>query len=143
MLLLFSLDVTAQQLTLTSPDKSTEINIYTGKKLSFSIKKNGESILDESTIDIEIDGKYMVESHGFRSSKAKTVNTSFNPVLPLKNATVQDNYNELTLKFRGGFNVEFRAYDEGVAYRFTTTMGREVKKRCTSPSHRAHIPCFH
>lgn len=36
-------------------------------------------------------------------------------------------YNELDLKFKGGYGIIFRAYDEGVAYRFYTTFNKEVE----------------
>ena len=33
---------------------------------------------------------------------------------------LRDHYNELTLRFKKDWNVEFRAYNDGIAYRFVT-----------------------
>ncbi|MBX2893443.1 MAG: glycoside hydrolase family 97 protein [Saprospiraceae bacterium] len=42
------------------------------------------------------------------------------PDVRQKSATVTDQFNELTLTFKGDWGVVFRAYNEGVAYRFFT-----------------------
>ena len=33
---------------------------------------------------------------------------------------LRDHYNELTLRFKKAWNVEFRAYDDGIVYRFVS-----------------------
>lgn len=38
-----------------------------------------------------------------------------------KRSEIRNRCNELSLTFRDGFQLEFRAYDEGVAYRFVVT----------------------
>ena len=37
---------------------------------------------------------------------------------------MRDNYNALTLKLEKGWEVQFRAYDDGFAYRFVSTSSR-------------------
>jgi alpha-glucosidase len=50
------------------------------------------------------------------------------PAVRQKAARIRERYNELRLAFRGDYAVSFRAYDEGVAYRFETALPRaEVK----------------
>lgn len=41
-----------------------------------------------------------------------------------KKASVKDVYNQLTLKCRGGYSVQFRAYDDGAAYRFISEQNK-------------------
>jgi alpha-glucosidase len=41
-------------------------------------------------------------------------------VVARKNARIPDVYNQLTLSFKD-YNLHFRAYDEGVAYRWEVT----------------------
>ena len=50
----------------------------------------------------------------------KSIDESLKPVIPLKYSTVSNRYNQLLLKFKGDYSVEFRAFDDGVAYRFIT-----------------------
>lgn len=67
------------------------------------------------------DGRVLGQKPKLLKSVKKAVNTSFDAVIYKKNK-VADHYNELTLLFKGNFSVIFRAYDDGVAYRFNTDM---------------------
>jgi alpha-glucosidase len=50
------------------------------------------------------------------------------PQFRLKFSRSRENYNELRLEMEGGYAVVFRAYNEGVAYRFETSLPQgEVK----------------
>jgi alpha-glucosidase len=65
------------------------------------------------------------KSPGIRSTlkkihKRSVRETIVNPV-PAKRRNIPDSYNELTLEFRENFSIVFRAYDDGIAYRFVTT----------------------
>ncbi len=51
--------------------------------------------------------------------------TGPNP-LPIKNSTIENICNELTLTFEGSFAVVFRAYNDGVAYRFVTSIREPI-----------------
>ena len=35
---------------------------------------------------------------------------------------IRENYNALTLRMKGEWSVEFRAYDDGIAYRYAETL---------------------
>ena len=61
---------------------------------------------------------------------AKTHSTDqvVEPVVRQKFAKIRDHYNELRLKMDGGYSVVFRAYNEGVAYRFETSLPQEKVK---------------
>ena len=43
-----------------------------------------------------------------------------------KRSAVEDRYNSLTLTFKGDYGIDFRAYDDGAAYRFRTSMKDEI-----------------
>lgn len=45
----------------------------------------------------------------------------------MKFSTVKDEYNQLLLTFKGDYSVEFRAYNDGIAYRFITNKKTEVE----------------
>ena len=54
---------------------------------------------------------------------------SSNTVIPspfYKKKEVKDQYNEMVINFRGNFSVVFRAYDDGVAYRFRTKLKDDI-----------------
>jgi len=55
-----------------------------------------------------------------RSVKRSSANETITPVVPLKFASVLNHYNAIRLNLKGNLAVEFRAYDDGMAYRFVT-----------------------
>ena len=59
--------------------------------------------------------------------KASPVNRTFRPVVAFKFEEIRDRCNMLRLDFRGGWAVEFRAYDDGMAYRFVTALRHDIE----------------
>jgi len=94
--------------------------------LRYSVKHEETVILDKSDIAMMINNGGVgcpvlgVSSKpSITSAKTKSVNQTVKAPF-YKRAEIQDQYNELTLSFKGNYKVIFRAYDEGVAYRFQT-----------------------
>lgn len=116
----------AQDYQLTSPDGKLNIGVYTDGALQWSVSHDGTQVLLPSDIALEgvetsPSGKAVSFGPGVKVRKAarQSVSTSF--ATPFyKKAEVKDEYNALTLKCRDGFSVEFRAYDDGAAYRLVS-----------------------
>lgn len=111
-----------KQFTLASPDGKLTSEISVGDIIEYSVSHNGDLMLAKSPLSMTLDDS---KSFGVKSklvgSSTKTVNQTFDtPVY--KRKSVSDNYNELSLKFKDGFNLIFRAYNEGIAYRFVSTL---------------------
>lgn len=112
--------VCAQNLTtLQSPDGTIAVKITTGKSLSYSVSIDQQEVLRDCRLDMTIDGKSLCASPKLKKAKQTTINETLHPLVPLKNAEVKNHCNVLTMTF-DGYAVEFRAYDNGVAYRFIT-----------------------
>lgn len=58
----------------------------------------------------------------------KNIDESLKPVIPLKFSSVSNRYNQLLLDFKGGYSVEFRAFNDGIAYRFITNKQTDILK---------------
>ncbi|HZK65023.1 MAG TPA: glycoside hydrolase family 97 N-terminal domain-containing protein, partial [Puia sp.] len=105
---------------LLSPDHKLAIEIATGEEVMWSVMNLNTQVLLPSGIGLELStgevlGRYAV----VRKSKKISVNKTF--ATPLyKKSSVTDQYNELTLTFAGNYGLIFRAYNDGVAYRFFT-----------------------
>lgn len=106
--------------TLTSPDKKITVTVSVDQYISYTVAKNGVTLLNPSSVAMILSsGKIIGESATVRS--AKTTFTSETVPTPFyRQAYVKDEYNELTIRFREGFSLIWRAYDSGVAYRFHT-----------------------
>ncbi|MDR2916539.1 MAG: glycoside hydrolase family 97 catalytic domain-containing protein, partial [Tannerella sp.] len=107
-----------KQFKLKSPDGKLEMTIAIGKTIEYSVYHNGDMMLDKSAIAMHLNNgiHYGVDAQ-LSGSTTKTVNQTIE-VPVYKRKQIKDHYNELTLKFKGDYNILFRAYNDGVAYRF-------------------------
>lgn len=110
--------VVGKDFAIKSPNGLLEVNVSTGKKLTFDLNYGGTPMLAKSTIALQL-GHGIIWGGGreLKGAKEETINESFSTSFYLKK-TVTDKYNRLYLDFGDDFDVEFRVYDEGMAYRF-------------------------
>ena len=84
----------------------------------------GTEVLAPSTIAMTLQGGNVL---GANPKVTKMSKTSVDKVIPspiYKKSEVKDNYNEMTLTFKGNYSLIFRLYNEGLAYRFCTAMAK-------------------
>ena len=103
---------------LLSPDNKLAIEIVTGEKVRWSVMNLSTQVLLPSEIALALSTGEVLGQHAVvRKSSKISVNKTF--ATPLyKKSSVTDQYNELTLTFAGNYGLIFRAYNDGVAYRF-------------------------
>ena len=117
-----ALGLQAKTYTLKSPDKNIVITVADGKQLSWSVERGGETVLFPSAISMEVAGHgVMGINASARKAVRRNIDKTITAVVPVKFRTVRDRCNQLTLEFKG-WSVVFRAYDNGVAYRFETAL---------------------
>lgn len=116
---LFALSVQGQkQLLLSSPDGKLKSAITVGDKLTYDISCNGQQVLAPSPISATLDnGKVWGDKARLSKVTEKKNDTQIDAPF-YRSSCVRDYYNELTLRFKGDYSVVFRAYNDGVAYRF-------------------------
>lgn len=107
-----------KQEKLSSPDGKIEITVTLSDFLTWSVTHEGQTILSPSPISLKINSE---KSWGHRpmlqkASKKTVDNFITSPFY--KKTQVRDQYNQLDLKFKGDWGLVFRAYNDGVAYRF-------------------------
>lgn len=116
---LFALSVQGQkQLLLSSPDGKLKSTITVGDELTYDITCNGQQVLAPSPISATLDnGKVWGDKARLSKVTEKKNDTQIDAPF-YRSSCVRDYYNELTLRFKGDYSVVFRAYNDGVAYRF-------------------------
>ena len=116
-----TLTVQAQkQFTLNSPDGKLQTTITVSDKLTYDIRCNGRQILAPSPISMTLDNG---EVWGEKAKLSGTSGKKVDQMIPspfYRASELRDHYNELTLRFKKDWNVEFRAYNDGIAYRFVS-----------------------
>lgn len=112
--------------TLSSPDGGLKVEISTGDGLSYRIMHENDTILSHSNIGLVLaDGTLVGKSSRVTRERRKKIEDKVeSPFYRFKEFVAV--CNELDLKLQGGFGVTFRAYNDGVAYRFYTTVTSEV-----------------
>ena len=112
---------------LESPQKNINIKITVDKDfLKYSVTHGNTVVINDSPISIELsDGKILGANPIVRSTKNESINESIKADF-YKKEHVENNYNELTLNFKGNYSIQFRAYDDGIAYRFCTKFPKPI-----------------
>ncbi|TRX25190.1 glycoside hydrolase family 97 protein [Flavobacterium franklandianum] len=105
---------------LLSPNGKIEIKIVVDETISWSILNKKDLFLAPSAMSMTLDKNVILGKNPILlNTKKESIRTSFETPF-YKKKSVQDHYNQLVLNFKGDFSVEYRAFDDGVAYRFLT-----------------------
>lgn len=111
---------------LSSPDGTLKMEISAGNELAYQVMHGNDTILSHSNIGLVLENGTIVGKTpritGERRRKIKDNIES--PFYRFKEFVATGN--ELDLKLKGGFGIIFRAYNEGVAYRFYTTQSSDI-----------------
>lgn len=134
----------AQTFKLVSPDKRTVVEINNGGNLQYTVSSNGLTIIHPSSLGFEFkDEPALGTDLTVTNHVEHSVNQSWVPVVKNKHSTIADHYNELELSLveKSGqmrrMNVYFRAYDDGVAFRYQlfgadNIGGRQIVRELTT-----------
>ena len=118
-LMTVSLNAQPNDYVLASPDGKLQVMVETGDGIHYSLVHDGDLLVGRSEI-----GMYMTDGSMFggleqvKKASTRGVDQTIKAIL-YKKAEIVDKFNELTLKFKE-FSLVFRAYDDGMAYRFVS-----------------------
>ena len=118
--LAFSAVAAPKTYELASPDGTLKAEVVlNGTDITYSGLKDGKAVLAPSRIAMQLaDGTAYDGAVKLRKAERTSVNGTLQAPF-YKKSQVRENYNQLTLKFKT-FDLVFRAYDAGVAYRFVS-----------------------
>ncbi len=104
---------------LSSPDKQLTLDIQAAPILRYSLKEGSTTLLIRpSAIGMQLqNGEKWGENGILIKKETRSVLDKVSPVAG-NHRELTDRYNELVLRFKAGYTVVFRMYNEGMAYRF-------------------------
>ena len=105
---------------LVSPNGNIQVSINISDKIYYDIVCQKDTLLKQCNLQMQLGDEEAGNHPKLIKANRKSINESLKPIIALKHSTVSNKYNQLQLKFKGDYSVEFRAFDDGIAYRFIT-----------------------
>lgn len=121
-LLLVSLIATSQSLfRLESPGGKITVQISIKDTLKYSVSIDNTPVISNAHAAMRLNsGEWFGVSNKLLVTCKRSVDEVIDNPVPFKRKFIPNRYNELTAEFKNQFEVQFRVYDDGVAYRFKT-----------------------
>jgi alpha-glucosidase len=104
--------------SLRSPNQRIEVRIHTAERLTYDVLLNGAPILQHSSLSMNIQGITIGVRPKVKAARQSSVDQEIVSAVPQKSARVREHYNELRLEMEAEYAIVFRAFNEGVSYRF-------------------------
>jgi alpha-glucosidase len=115
-----------QKQILKSPDEKIVITVDLDRQISYSVMHEQTEVIAPSPISMTLqNGKTWGVQPKLRKKKTQSVHQKIATPLYRK-SEINEAYNELILTFSDNYGLVFRAYNQGVAYRFVTTEKKEI-----------------
>ncbi len=109
-------------LRVLSPSGNISVNVWLGKQLSYEVYYKNKQVIAASAIDMILaNGQSMSGNAKIKSSSTKKITSQITSPVPEKRKIIPDIYNQLTINFKQPYRVEFKVYDDGIAYRIATS----------------------
>lgn len=117
----------AKEYKISSPDGKIVVTIVAGTDLRWSAAYRGSEIITSVKTGMVLGtGKMLGVNETVKKVTSGKVNQVLEPVIAHKRARIDDNCNTLLIAFRSGFGLQFRLYNDGIAYRFETAFKDDI-----------------
>ena len=111
--------VHAKDISITSPTGKIAVTVSdNGGSLSYTTALGGRKIFTQSELQLELENKTLGQNARIASVATKTVSEVIRPAVPMKHSAIDNRYTQATLNMKGNYKVQFRVFDNAVAYRF-------------------------
>ncbi|MDR2038944.1 MAG: glycoside hydrolase family 97 protein [Bacteroidales bacterium] len=111
--------VNASVTKILSPDGQLELQVIVEKGVSVRLFSEKAEVFSIEDIRLDTDkGIIPAENPRIRKIRKNSVNNIIKPVIKEKRAEIPEQYNETTIEFRDNSKLQFRLYNDGLAYRF-------------------------
>ena len=112
---------------LVSPDGRLAVDVETGENIRYSLTAGERRLIEPSAVSMTLaDHGKLGANPVVQEARTESVNQIITPPF-YKKKTIKDEYNRLLLRFDRRYALEFRAYNDGMAYRFVTSRDGTIK----------------
>jgi len=121
--LCFLTAVHAESYKIDSPNGVLQLRVSFDKHLTYSLNVGAQVVLEHSTAGLYIkNDKQSLNETKISNVIRNSVNRTLTPHVKQKSKKVTEHYNEITLIYNNHQSISFRVFNEGMAYRFTTSL---------------------
>lgn len=114
-------------ITAQSPDKQTCVSVRLADKIYYDVVSNNDTLLKQSIVGMQLRNKTLGDNPVLKKKRVRSIEETVTPLFPLKYSQVENNYTLLSLDMQGGYAVDFRIYNDGVAFRMRTSLPGEIE----------------
>lgn len=116
----------AKDYSVSSPDGKIKVTLSVDAQIKWSATVGNQSVFSDNTMSIDLGTSVLGTNPKVVSAKTSSVSEMVSPVVAVKSITINNSYNQLNLKFKPNYSVSFRVFDNGIAYRFETSIKDEI-----------------
>lgn len=123
-----ALTASAKDYTLKSPSGNIGVTVSVDDSIHYSVARDGRIAVQSVGVGLKTADSDFGAKPSVKKVRRNSVSRTIKPVVPMKHSEIADKYNQLTLDFKGGYGLELRAYDNGVAHRLVTSLKADSVK---------------
>ncbi len=117
----------ANDYKLASPNGKIILTVKPGPGIEWSATYEGREIITSAKAGMTLAGGNIPgNTEMIRKAVFGKISQELIPVVPNKRSRIDDNCNTLLISFKSGVKVQFRAYNDGLAYRFETILKNDI-----------------
>jgi len=109
-----------------SPNKKIVFSLHIGAQTELSATYEGQTILLNSEIGMELSNQILGKNAQIDQVEENSISESIQAIVKIKEAQIANNCNELVVYFKDHYTISLRAYNEGIAYRFATSIDGDI-----------------
>ena len=114
-------------MTAKSPDGQTSVSVTLADRIYYDVVSHNETLLKRSVIGMRLRDKTLGANPVLKKKSIRAVKETVKPLLPLKYSEVENRYTLLSMEMKGGYAVDFRLYNDGIAFRMRTSLPGEIE----------------
>lgn len=120
--------VYSQSFQLDSPDGNLQIRVEIADQISWSAFLDGDRVIERVQVGMDFSEAPDFGHHAtVKTHHIQSHSSMIYPIVPHKDAEIKDEYNECSIEFKDRYRLNFRAYNDGMAYQFIDEGKKERK----------------
>lgn len=124
---IFGAAYSQKKIELVSPSNNLKVVVEIRDRIYYTIIADHKVLLENNIIALKTQQYLFGQNPKLSGYKIDSVNETLSPVVPLKFSKIKSNYKQLTLNFKDGFRVEFRAFNNAIAYRLLSSKKGDIE----------------